>query len=126
MSTGKAAAQAAHAAVEAYRVSKSDMVDAWYTGGHYTKLVMLAEDTENLMVINAYIQNRGFRTGLIIDEGRTEIKAFSPTALGVEIVDKDDPHVQASFESFRTYKELPVAVDPQPEAVWWRGKLRSK
>jgi peptidyl-tRNA hydrolase len=110
MSTGKASAQVAHAAVEAFRISSSKMIDAWYVGGHYTKLVMLAEDSENLLVIDRYLTDRGFKTGLIIDEGRTEIKPHSPTALGIEIVDKDNPHVQASFESFRTYKESQVEV----------------
>lgn len=105
MSTGKASAQVAHAAVEAYRLSSETMIDAWYLGNHYTKLVMLAEDANHLRSIKEYIEERGFKTKMIIDEGRTEIAAHSPTALGVEIVDKDDPHTAATFESFKTYKE---------------------
>lgn len=105
MSPGKLAAQVAHGAVEAFLVSDPGLVAAWRLGGHYTKLVMLAEDTEQLQTIKTYIEARGFETQLIIDEGRTEIKAFSPTALGVEIVDKDDPHVAATFATFKTYRE---------------------
>ena len=103
MSTGKAAAQVAHAAVEAYRLSPAKAQNAWYLGNHYTKLVMVAEDEAQLDTYERYINDRGFRTSLIIDEGRTEITAHSKTALGVEIVDKADPHVQATFEGFKLY-----------------------
>lgn len=105
MSVGKASAQIAHAAVEAYRVSSTEMIEKWYEGGHYTKLVMLARDNEHLRNIQAYLEERGFKTKLIIDEGRTEVAPFSPTALGVELVDKDDPNVEATFSSFELYKE---------------------
>lgn len=74
-------------------------------GKHYTKLVMEARDAEQLQWFNHYITERDFATSLIIDEGRTEIEAFSPTALGVEIVDKDDPHTAATFGGFKTYRE---------------------
>lgn len=105
MSHGKFAAQAQHAAVEAFRISDPKMLDAWYEGGHYTKLVMLAEDDVHLMTIKHYLEERGFKTKLIIDEGRTEIKPHSMTALGVRLVDRDDPHTAATFESFKTYRE---------------------
>jgi peptidyl-tRNA hydrolase len=105
MTTGKVAAQAQHAAVEAYCISKPTLIEQWRLGGHYTKLVMLAEDDVHLLVIQKYIEERGFSTKLIIDEGRTEIRPHSPTALGVEVVDRDDPHVAATFEEFKLYKE---------------------
>lgn len=118
MSTGKTAAQVAHAAVQAYRVSTDDMVDAWMEGDHYTKLVMEARDTEHLMTIDRYLKDRGFNRVLIIDEGRTEISPHTPTALGVEIVDKDDPHVAAAFGDFRTYR------DDKPKAPQQKGFLK--
>lgn len=105
MSIGKAAAQAGHAAVEAYRISTDEMIEEWYTGGHYCKLVMLAEDTEQMRTIQHYLQERSFLTKLIIDEGRTEIAPLSVTALGVEVVDRDEPHVAATFETFKMYRE---------------------
>lgn len=105
MSPGKMTAQGQHAAVEAYCISDPKLIDKWRIGGHYTKLVMLAEDTEHLQNIDHYIKERGFQTKLIVDEGRTEIKPFSVTALGVEVVDRDDPHTAATFGDFKTYRE---------------------
>jgi peptidyl-tRNA hydrolase len=105
MTTGKAAAQAGHAAVEAYRISEPKMLDEWYVGGHYCKLVMLAKDELHLLAIKQYLEDRDFATKLIIDEGHTEIAPLSVTALGVEVVDRDDPHVAATFETFKLYKE---------------------
>lgn len=107
MSTGKAAAQVAHAAVEAYVISNPKAVEQWRVGLHYCKLVMVADDDMHLLTIQKYIEERGFKTKLIIDEGRTEIKPLSMTALGVAVVDRDDPHTQATFETFKLYKEIP-------------------
>lgn len=105
MSPGKIAAQASHAAVEAFRISKSEMVDAWYLGNHYTKLVLEARDAEHMTTIERYLNDRGFKTALIIDEGRTEIAPHSITALGVEIVDKSDEHTKETFGDFVSFKE---------------------
>lgn len=114
MSPGKVGAQAAHAAVEAYRLGflregewwkETGLTKEWYKGGHYCKLVMLAEDDVHLMVIKHYIEERSFKTKLIIDEGHTEIRPHSMTALGVEVVDRDDPHTAATFQDFKLYKE---------------------
>lgn len=128
MSTGKAAAQAAHAAVEGYRLSsvpvngegsafwcESNLQRLWYKGGHYTKIVLGARDAADLKVKHEYLLDRGFKASLIIDEGRTEIDPFTPTAVAVEIVDKDNPHVAATFSSFKLFKdrEEGVAEDPQ-------------
>ena len=113
MSVGKASAQVAHAAVEAYNLSdlpeddeeKEFLIPRWYRGGHYTKLVLLAENNDHIKTIQKYLEDRGFKTKLIIDEGRTEIAPHQPTALGVELVDKLDPHVKETFSSFELYKE---------------------
>jgi peptidyl-tRNA hydrolase len=124
MSTGKSVAQGQHAAVESYRlteerekehafaISQGDrpsLIQEWYKGGHYMKLVMQARDEAHLHTIERYLNDRGFKTALIIDEGRTEIPALTATALGVEIVDKDDEHTKATFSAFELYK------DPKPE-----------
>lgn len=123
MSPGKLAAQVAHAAVEAFQISETelhqeDLVRAWYDQGH-TKLVMLAEDTEQLQWIERYLKERGYHMHLVIDEGRTEIRPFTPTALGVELVDKDDPKVAEHFGSFKTYREAKPA--PVSDQNFWRG-----
>lgn len=106
MSAGKLAAQAAHASVEAYLVSDPGLVKLWYQGGHYTKLTMLAKDNEHIRTIQKYLEDRGLKTKLIIDEGRTEIEPHQPTALGVEVVDKADPNIAAIFSSFQVYRDV--------------------
>lgn len=118
MSTGKAAAQSAHAAVEAWRDAQVDEFNStdsklrnlWLKGLHYKKLVMLAEDETHLFAIDRYLRDRGLRTYLIIDEGLTEVRSHTACALGVPVVDKDDPETQAIFSTFKLYK------DPKPEA----------
>lgn len=76
----------------------------WYVGGHYKKLVMEARDSEHLFTIKHYLEERGFKVALIIDEGMTEIPSHTATALGVAVVDKDDEHTKASFSSFKLLK----------------------
>lgn len=122
MSPGKMAAQAAHAAVEAFQISDNAKIEAWYVGRHHTKLVMDGGSGTQLKVIKDYLERRGFSCELIIDEGRTEIEPFTPTALGVEIVDKDDEHTAATFESFRTLKPPSDPRKPfeQERLPWWR------
>lgn len=127
MSPGKLAAQVAHAAVEGYRLSiesnpsnpgqfqESNLIRHWYKGGHYTKIVLAARDADDLRVKHQYLLARGFKASLIIDEGRTEIDPFTPTAIGVEIVDKDNPHVAATFSSFQLLKDRREAVAEDPQ-----------
>lgn len=117
MSPGKLAAQAAHAAVEAYRISENPKIDAWYVGGHYTKLIMDGGSELRLKIIKDYLEWRGFSSELIIDEGRTEVEPFTATALGVEIVDKDVEHTAATFGDFRT---LRPPRPEQPKRRWWQ------
>lgn len=118
MSPGKLAAQVAHAAVEAFRISAGDLIKEWYVGGHYTKIILEARDEQHLQNIERYLAERGFATSLIIDEGRTEIKPHSMTALGVAIVDKDDEHTAATFADFKTFKS------DQPKSQGIPGKRR--
>lgn len=123
MTPGKIAAQAQHAAVEAFRISDPKLLDDWYLGGHYCKLVMLAEDDIHLLTIQKYIEERGFKTKLIIDEGHTEIRPLSATALGVEVVDRDDPHAAATFETFKLYREslYPPETGMRTKGEkWWK------
>lgn len=105
MSLGKAAAQAGHAAIEGYILSDKKLLKDWYSGGHYTKLVMQARDEGHLKTIQKYLEDRGFKTSLIIDEGMTEIDAHQATALGVEVVDKEDKHTEDTFSTFDLYRD---------------------
>ncbi len=134
MSTGKAAAQASHAAVEAFRKSDPALVDAWLLGGHYKKLVMEADDSDELANVGGYLDDRGFAPAWIYDEGLTEFDGrLRHTAIGVPIVDKDDPNVAATFSTFRLYKDKLRIVELDPSArparsininvpaIRWRG-----
>jgi peptidyl-tRNA hydrolase len=114
MSAGKMAAQACHASVEGVRISAREpngnpwdasLVNRWYRGGHYAKIILEVADATALRIAQAYIESRGFKTALIIDEGRTEIPAMSATALGCEIVDKDWPHARETFSVFDLYTD---------------------
>lgn len=132
MSAGKIAAQAGHAAVEAVLISHpelgsqqssdlaADLWDEWRKGLHYVKYVMAARDSEHLFTIEHYLNDRGFRTRMIIDEGHTEIDPIQPTALGVALVDKDDPHTAASFEAFKLLRA------PRPSQVVRRTRPFAK
>lgn len=116
MSRGKIAAQAAHAAVEAFRLTPDDsnILRLWYQGGHYKKLVLSARNGVHLQVIERYLNDRGFKTVLIIDEGMTEIEAHQATALGVEVVDKNEPHTKASFCAFKLLRDPLSSSKPKP------------
>ena len=106
MSSGKLAAQVAHAAVEAYKLSDKKDILEWELGGHYLKIVLEARDEGHLRTIHQYLHDRGFIATRIIDEGMTEIEPHQITALGVPIVDKDDPHVVATFSTFKLYRDI--------------------
>jgi peptidyl-tRNA hydrolase, PTH2 family len=109
MSPGKMAAQVAHAAVKASDGSSAPLRDAWNEYGFYTKLVMQARNAPHLETIQKYLKDRNIASWLIIDEGRTELEKHTPTALGVEIIDKDTKG--EIFKSFDLYKpELSVTI----------------
>lgn len=143
MSGGKIGAQAGHAAVEAALISNGSaepiteemakVWDAWRVGKHYMKLVMEAQSQEHLLVIERYLNDRGFKTALIIDEGHTEVAPITATALGVQVVDKDDPHTAATFASFKLYKDpKPEPTRPYPDTGvrqkprWWQGEKKMR
>ena len=118
MSTGKAAAQAAHASVEGIRLNAktewgnpwdTTLVNLWYRGGHYAKIVL---GTNDLPTAKAYIENRGIPAKLIIDEGRTEFDAaLTATAIALPVVDKDIPHVCETFACFDLYRDRPAQIE---------------
>lgn len=109
MSPGKLAAQVAHAACLSQRGSSPDMVDAWYKYGFYTKLVMKARNAEHIKTIERYLRERNIKSFIVIDEGYTEIPKHTITALGVEVVDKNE--VGAIFQEFELLRpELTVKI----------------
>lgn len=140
MSSGKCGAQCAHAEMLAmhdywanteYR-PKIDPVDRiwldaqyelykiWKGGGHYVKYVMKAEDSVQMYTVERYLEDRGFKTYLVIDEGRTEGTYMVPTAMAVELVDKDDERVASIFGEFRMYRDKPSQSN---EPLSWNWRL---
>jgi PTH2 family peptidyl-tRNA hydrolase len=115
MSTGKIASQAAHAAVEAYIATPPDsnLLRLWRMGLHYKKIVLQARNTDHMYNAFTYIYERGFNVIKIIDEGHTEVPPHSLTALGVALVDKNEPHARATFSSFELHRDEPVKS-------WWQ------
>lgn len=106
MTSGKIAAQAAHAAV-------MTLIDApdwekifWENSPARTIIILEARDSEHLTNIDKYLAQRSVRTSLIIDEGINEIDSHTPTALGTQILDKDNENVPAIFSSFRKYQDF--------------------
>lgn len=127
MTIGKAGAQIGHAVSRAQEASRPDLVAEWKRSKHETTLIMLATSTEDLLLKERYLNDRGFETELIIDEGRTEVPPHSATAFGVPIVDKDEPEVLAAFSDFKVYRE----EEPERSVIiassmedyskpWWR------
>lgn len=126
MSAGKCAAQAAHAEMLAmndymgwdaefdHNVDwinrQGKLFDQWYGDGHYAKYIMEAADSVQMHTIERYLRDRGFYTYMVIDEGHTEGTYFVPTALAVELVDKDDERTSSIFGEFRLYKEQPISL----------------
>jgi peptidyl-tRNA hydrolase len=129
MSPGKCAAQAAHAETLAahdfyegtenrsWWVDQAELYEKWLGDGHYAKYVMKAEDSTQMYTIERYLKDRGFKTYMVVDEGRTEGTYLVPTAMAVELVDKDDERTASIFQVFRSYKAKPPEEKKKP---WWK------
>jgi peptidyl-tRNA hydrolase, PTH2 family len=78
---GKAAAQAAHAAVEAALRSGKDAVKRWRAEG-MAKIVVRAADEQELLALNQMAKEAGIVTALITDAGRTVVEPGTRTCLG--------------------------------------------
>jgi peptidyl-tRNA hydrolase len=125
MSAGKCAAQAAHAemlAMASYNDYSHHQIDwepaerpwferqlslftKWFGDGHYAKYVCAAADSLQMYTIKEYLEWRGYKTYLVIDEGHTEGTYFVPTAMAVELIDKDDERDASIFGEFKLYKD---------------------
>lgn len=127
MSSGKCAAQAAHSEtlaahefhgkfnfaheldpeVKGWLMRQEELYDIWYGDGHYAKYVMKASDSIQMFTIMHYLESRHFKCYLVVDEGHTEDTYLVPTAMAVELVDKDDERTASIFNTFRMYKDKP-------------------
>lgn len=79
---GKAAAQAAHAAVEAVLRSDKDVVKEWRSLG-MAKIVLKVADEKELLTYNQKAKDEGLVTALITDAGRTVVEPGTRTCVGV-------------------------------------------
>ena len=82
MSPGKLAAQAAHAALAAYKVADKRNIDSWERDG-VTKVVLQIGSEKGLMEIYKKAVAAYLPVGLICDEGRTEVAPGSITGIGI-------------------------------------------
>lgn len=82
MSPGKLAAQAAHAAVKTADIAPRDYVDEWNRHG-VTKIVLEVWDEASLIALYKMAVAAYLPAVLIVDEGRTEVRPGSITALGI-------------------------------------------
>lgn len=107
MSVGKAAAQAAHAAVRTATgsISSELRLKQWVEAAHRYIIVLEARDSNHMTNIQTYLNDRGICTKLIIDEGANETEPHVMTALATQILDKDAPHIQQTFSTFHTYHD---------------------
>lgn len=106
MSVGKAAAQASHAAMFAAVDSPINQQTLWRSSPHKTIIVLEARDESHIRNIETYLQQRGFSSNMIVDEGVNEIDPHTITALSTQILDKNDENVSLTFSSFSLYKDF--------------------
>ncbi len=101
LSKGKLAVQVAHAAVSCSmkaRHSHSKWFRAWLGEGQ-RKVVLRAEDLDELRKLKARARSAGLVTDLISDAGLTEVPPGTKTALGIgpgpeELVDSVTGHLR--------------------------------
>lgn len=79
---GKLAAQVAHAAVAAYLEASPQAQADWLIEG-MPKVVLRAEDEDDLLRLQALAAARGLPASLIEDAGRTVIPEGTITCLGI-------------------------------------------
>jgi PTH2 family peptidyl-tRNA hydrolase len=85
ISSGKMAAQVAHAAVNCSLIARKKAptyFDAWYDEGQ-KKVVVKVKDLAELMGVKSAAEASGLVTSLITDAGHTELPPGTVTCLGV-------------------------------------------
>ena len=100
LSTGKMAAQVAHAAVNCALVSKrrkSSWFEDWYWEGQ-KKVVVKVKSLDELMRLKVEAEDAGLVTSLITDAGLTELPPNTTTCLGIgpapdDAIDKVTGHL---------------------------------
>ncbi len=127
MSSGKLAAQVAHAAVRAFARTDYKITPDWFAQGEM-KVVLQARDEAHMRNVLGYLDQHLPEVDpyVVIDEGRTEVPSLSMTAIGLPVMDKDDERVKFVMSNFKLYKDLPkpdtniyVSNSSAKQARWW-------
>lgn len=79
---GKAAAQTAHASVEATLRSSKDVVDDWHAAG-MKKVVLKVPDEQSLLRLQQDAKRKGLVASIITDAGKTVVAPGTRTALAL-------------------------------------------
>lgn len=82
MSTGKLAAQVAHASLSAYEQADTQARREWKQGGQ-KKVVLKAADERTLFERKEEAEAKGLPTSIINDAGHTQLEPGTVTALAV-------------------------------------------
>lgn len=88
---GKAAAQAAHASVEAVLRSSEELVNAWHEQG-MKKIVVKVPDEKTMLTLQQQAKAKGLVASIITDAGKTVVAPGTKTCMAIgpdaeEIID---------------------------------------
>ncbi|MBN2330352.1 MAG: peptidyl-tRNA hydrolase [Candidatus Aenigmarchaeota archaeon] len=89
MSSGKIAAQAAHASLEAYKATPFEGQLEWEAWGS-KKVILKVKSLRGLIEIQKRAKKAGLPFALIKDAGRTEVKPGTVTAIGIGPWNEDE------------------------------------
>ncbi len=97
---GKAAAQAAHAAVEAALRSDKELVKRWRNEG-MAKIVVKVADEKELLAFNQKAKDAGLITTVITDAGRTVVEPGTRTCMAAG--PDEEERLDALFGGLKLY-----------------------
>lgn len=82
MSKGKVCAQCCHAAIGTYIKASVEAIKIWESQST-TKITVKVNSEDELLGLQLIVEDKNIPCHLVIDEGRTQIKAGSCTVLGI-------------------------------------------
>ena len=101
MSKGKLASQACHATFMALHKQKDKaLIEKWRKKGMCV-IVLQCKDTHELINIEKYLNEWKIVNGLCIDEGLTEVRPMTPTALATGVLTEDQYWMLDKMELFK-------------------------
>ena len=100
MSKGKIASQVAHATFVALLREDKDIIEKWKNSGMCV-IVLQCRDHVQLMGIDKYLTQWRIRHHMYIDEGFTEVRMGTPTALATGILTPDKIWMFSQLSLFR-------------------------